>query len=167
MRISNALTLSGDKLHYKPWLHYGTLNPDSGLPRSLTSLYMRLLGYQRDKEIIPCTLKVGRVSNPSRHMYNFLTGLFQEDFRLSDRSVCKSIDDDAYYIPDRSESHFAPTLRNIVEDIVRNAEKCHFQQYDKTGWNNLVYTPIISASLYLPTNLDIPTSGRLHDLHGS
>ncbi|KAF5683540.1 hypothetical protein FDENT_7152 [Fusarium denticulatum] len=34
-----------------------------------------------------------------------------------------------------------------VIKILKAAEKCHSRQYDESGWNNLVYTPLLTAAL--------------------
>ncbi|RGP78818.1 hypothetical protein FLONG3_3016 [Fusarium longipes] len=86
-----------------------------------------------DKDIIPYTLKVSH-----------------EDFRTSRNIVHASLDDDAFYTPiwpDKCNGFYEQHIHSAVKDTVRDAEKCHLQQYEKTGWNNLVYTPLIDIAV--------------------
>ncbi|CZR37897.1 uncharacterized protein FPRO_06912 [Fusarium proliferatum ET1] len=57
------------------------------------------------------------------------------------------LDDDSYYIPDESEPVCTKGLFDSVAKIVQAAQKCHSLQYDENGWNNLVYTPLLTTAV--------------------
>ncbi|OBS22690.1 hypothetical protein FPOA_09022 [Fusarium poae] len=111
---------------YRPWLYYDTLTPNNMGPR-LTLFYTRLLDFQKHKGIISNTLR--------------------SHFQNSSDPISKSLDDEAFYEPTWKEPRQERRLLPIVKEIVQSAEKCCSQEFDKTGWNSLVYTPILSAAL--------------------
>lgn len=57
------------------------------------------------------------------------------------------LDDDSYYMPDESESVCTKRLFDAVTKIAQAAQKCHSLQYGENGWNNLVYTPLLTAAV--------------------
>ncbi|RBR26856.1 uncharacterized protein FIESC28_00437 [Fusarium coffeatum] len=112
----------------KPWLSHKTLNPsDNDMPASLKALYMRLLPIQRDKNIMPRSCK--------------------ETLEWKSKSIYQILDADAYYDRPSLGPDYAKQLLGGVEGTVSCAKKCHSRQYDKTGWNTLVYPRIINAAI--------------------
>ncbi|PNP76505.1 hypothetical protein FNYG_09924 [Fusarium nygamai] len=112
------------------WLDFKTLNPkDDDRPAGLRLFLVSLLALQKDKNIIPKTLK------------NEIEAYPGPDCTLA------MLDDDSYYVPDESESAYTKGLFDAVIKIAKAAEKCHSRHYDKNGWGNLVYTPLLTAAL--------------------
>ncbi|KAL6914784.1 hypothetical protein FSST1_012544 [Fusarium sambucinum] len=111
---------------YQPWLTYDTLKPDN-MGQRLTLFYTRLLDFQKHKGIISTTLR--------------------SHFQTSEDPISRSLEDDAFYEPTWREPRQERRLLPLVKEILLSAEKCCCHEYDKTGWNNLVYTPILSAAL--------------------
>ena len=76
-----------------------------------------------------------------------MTRLFQAFFPCKFKTIYKTLDDDAYYDLPGVVTESARQLLDDIDEIVNTANKCYSEQYDKTGWNNLVYTPIIRAAV--------------------
>lgn len=60
--VADGLSSSERDLPNKPWLCYRTLKPDADRKPHLTGLFLTLFDFQKDKLIIPCTLKVGSIT---------------------------------------------------------------------------------------------------------
>lgn len=106
---------------------------------------------QKDKKIVPNTL---RVSKYASHVVNYVVHgyiltLTVGEIEAHPRSdyTLAMLDDDSYYIPDESEPVCTKGLFDSVAKIVQAAQKCHSLQYDENGWNNLVYTPLLTTAV--------------------
>ncbi|KAF5607637.1 hypothetical protein FPANT_794 [Fusarium pseudoanthophilum] len=112
------------------WLDFKTLNPNhDDMPATLKLFLVSLLALQKDKKIIPRTLKDEIEAYPG-----------------PDCTVAM-LDDESYYVPDKSKSACTKGLFDAAIKILEAAEKCHSRRYDENGWNNLVYTPLLTAAM--------------------
>ncbi|KAF5713961.1 hypothetical protein FGLOB1_3761 [Fusarium globosum] len=110
-----ASSQASDYEYANHWVDFKTLNPDhNDMPATLKLFFVSLLVLQKDKKIVPNTLR------------DEIEAHLRSDYTLA------MLDDDSYYIPDKSEPA---------------AQKCHSLQYDENGWNNLVYTPLLTAAV--------------------
>ncbi|KAG5750552.1 hypothetical protein H9Q70_006822 [Fusarium xylarioides] len=112
------------------WIDFKTMNPDDEeIPCHLARFLIPLLEFQKDKMIIPESLRDEIKANSEFY------------------TILSMLDNDSYYKPDASEADNTKGLFDRVNRIVEAANKCHSRQYDETGWNNLVYTPLIVAAM--------------------
>ncbi|KAF5547587.1 hypothetical protein FPHYL_10176 [Fusarium phyllophilum] len=125
-----ASSQAADYQYVNHWVDFKTLYPDhNDMPATLKMFMVSLLALQKDKKIIPNTVKDEIETYPG------------PDCTLA------MLDDDSYYVPDESESACTKGLFDAVIKIAKAAEKCHSRHYDENGWGNLVYTPLLTAAL--------------------
>ncbi|KAF5565874.1 hypothetical protein FNAPI_1423 [Fusarium napiforme] len=106
---SEAPSSQADDYQYaNHWLDFKTLNPNhDDMPAPLKLFLVSLLALQKDKKIIPKTLKDEIEAYPG------------PDCTLA------MLDDDSYYVPDESESACTKGLFDVAIKILEAAEKCH------------------------------------------
>ncbi|KAJ4214201.1 hypothetical protein NW757_014736 [Fusarium falciforme] len=107
-------------------------------------------------------------------MYDFSTGrgIIPDSLKFQDEIVRRSasdwslrrLRDDAFYKSAKTGSSPADVssasgLMLTARKLVKRAGQCHHLQYDETGWNNLVHTPLLDAVL----NDGDPTATQLVD----
>ncbi|CVK85921.1 uncharacterized protein FMAN_06606 [Fusarium mangiferae] len=125
-----ASSQASDYEYANHWVDFKTLNPDhNDMPATLKLFLASLLVLQKDKKIVPNTLRDEIEAHP------------RSDYTLT------TLDDDSYYIPVESEPVYTKGLFDAVIKIAQAAQKCHSLQYDENGWNNLVYTPLLTAAV--------------------
>lgn len=112
-----------------------TMDPNhKDMPSGLAELVMDMGDFAYGKEIIPRCLEDEILKRTK-----------------SDLSL-RRLGDNAYYPSDETASSpmdiaSAMSLMLTARKLVKRAGQCHHLQYDETGWNNLVHTPLLDAVL--------------------